>query len=267
MKLNLQKKLAEKNMTITDLAKKAGLGRSVVSRLANTDVLPLNTKIETIQKISQALNMTFYELVTNDKSELTNPDLVVINESLMSSTFILILDIKGEGYQKTVGFHVTAEYTFGDKINNEYWNFFSEYSGTNSASFSREQAIVDAKANNFLAGNLDVRRIQSIEVVQLTGNVIRKIHVLHPELMDILSQRGLLNTSEFEDIDVSNETLEELVSMICDDPKIRTINASKISTYVNVHFISERGIAISGAAYTYNSKTKAVSPYMELPNI
>lgn len=66
MKNNLSRILDEKSVSITDLAKMTGIGRTTLSTLSNSSNIPDKTKIGTLLSISKALNVTLDELITNE---------------------------------------------------------------------------------------------------------------------------------------------------------------------------------------------------------
>lgn len=63
MKIFLRQILDRKNISVSELSKLSGIGRTTLSELANTRVLPDKTKIETISRLCNTLNVATSELI------------------------------------------------------------------------------------------------------------------------------------------------------------------------------------------------------------
>ncbi|MGX9224700.1 helix-turn-helix domain-containing protein [Lactiplantibacillus plantarum subsp. plantarum] len=68
MKNNLSKLIESKNITITDLSKQTGIGRTTLSTLINKDQIPNNTKIGNLLAICKYANISFSDLFTIEQT-------------------------------------------------------------------------------------------------------------------------------------------------------------------------------------------------------
>lgn len=66
MKNNIANILEEKQMTISELSKNSKVGRTTLSEIINSPTIPEKTKIQTLQKVAQALNVNFKSLFSEE---------------------------------------------------------------------------------------------------------------------------------------------------------------------------------------------------------
>ncbi|MGX7328127.1 helix-turn-helix domain-containing protein [Enterococcus bulliens] len=72
MRNNISYFMERSNMTVTELAKKSNLGRTLVSELVNSYELPVKTKLDSLLKISDALKISIYELLNYEHEPKQN---------------------------------------------------------------------------------------------------------------------------------------------------------------------------------------------------
>lgn len=109
MIINLRKIIDNRNMTVSELAKKANLGRTLVSELSNSDSLPPKTKMDSLMKICSALEIDLNTLIEEEiKIEIT------VNKTISLKTNAILLfavKIKGEFRAYTVLCIARVRYT------------------------------------------------------------------------------------------------------------------------------------------------------------
>lgn len=62
MKSNIKKIMTSQNLTVSDLSKRTGISRTTITPLYKGDMLPTKTRIDTLIRISKALNVTLSDL-------------------------------------------------------------------------------------------------------------------------------------------------------------------------------------------------------------
>lgn len=114
MRLNLNKILESRGMSLIELSKLSGLGRTTLSELNNTNTLPEKTKVETLIKLCSALKITMETLVETEKGSFKIKDKNYISE-IKDFSADLLFQYDKEFFSQTFQLGIYAQKEIGSE--------------------------------------------------------------------------------------------------------------------------------------------------------
>lgn len=208
---NIKKLMEEQGVTFTDMLKQTGLSKGTVASLTKDDDIPENTKISTLKKVAQVLNIEIHELLKADlpqnlsnfkiqylfAQETTN-DITFLNTNLKTEYFFVlhndtyftlfsIRQVKNHN-QRTINLEYQFNITF---LDNKETNLF-DYITLNHKPFSENDIpslIIESSIktlSNFIQKSIektsiefvDKRTYSEINMVVLLGNSVVQNNML-----------------------------------------------------------------------------------------
>lgn len=119
MILNLKKILDDKNISVNQLHKMTGISRTTLDPLVKSDTIPKKTRFETLERISEALNINLNSLIDFESKSKWQLELLDIDErdySGLDNEMIERLIIKGEYGTEKITFLIIVRYVIDDSL-------------------------------------------------------------------------------------------------------------------------------------------------------
>lgn len=270
---NLSKILAQKSVSITELSKITGLGRTTLSTLNNSVEIPEKTKIGTLTAICTALNISINELIASKEQDFTLNWYPLIGES-EHDTGIIAINVKNEfGMYCSLFFIITNRILLSevdaamgreeDKLYTEYAErlkkigeslenlnserFFSDFNKALEKHPEEEQQFMlkeEEIKNSFFSNN--TTHIDKIELNLISSEDLKKFSNVKPDLYNSI----LNENSEISFDRIAKELTES--------------ELSKLSKSINTEIIQKR--LDSTEAHTF-SWSLGIGVYGEYRNV
>lgn len=270
MKIRLRDILAKADLSVTDVASQAELGRSVVSKLANLSILPANTKLETLYKICIALNIELNELIEPETLTLKKDGRVFLSDNLLEKQLYIFGSLQGELSLKPVTFCVQAFYSLGD----DYENELSDAQSQLGITFNGSKYVATEIDNNISARSIESQfnkvrsnlmnkyrqkqKLEELIVTQVESDEFKKL-THDPVVGDTFKKFQVIDSYLKEGLSLNSEGLNNIILNLVNDPDIVPNFTNSRFTSINIEFLNEHDIHVS-SNYLFNEVSKRLFP-------
>lgn len=202
---NIKKIADSKELSVLQLSKKTGLSRTTITGLMKDNLLPDKTRIETLKKVSNALNVPISQLVQEQPYIFTYKSLQYIGKSISQNSkiphfeeiFLLSLNVQTETSPLETYFLVKLRNTPDDPDDAEQKiNSFKDARDTEQLKY--HSFNVEAESENESSENkLALTRFLLSEGVTFTVFAISLYALTKNDFVELFSKAPQMNTEEY----------------------------------------------------------------------
>lgn len=236
MKNNIQKILKDRNLSVSWLQNKSKISRSTLDPLIKSDKIPEKTKIETLNRVANALDISFYELLglNNKISDTLNHNFkinLIEHDKKIDALYnelkiidVLILEARFSENEACY-FLVNVSYEFehyfvkeNKKLMRELYNIHNSFYTYKGIDEKKEKEIREKEKEKYMEIFENVQKYDGKKIFHKDSFLINDIkpNLVYEPLNDDSHYAVYQSNISFEDLIFKDEFLDKTVDFLVD---------------------------------------------------